>query len=111
MPVPAVFDECRLEARLHPDNLGQVDIALELSLGCCLYVEIFKSVTVGRATTRVSSAWLASISIRLVVWFRELQLHPASTWRARPRALAGGQRDRVVKAGQSVCDRATPAAA
>ena len=46
VPVTAIFHECRLEAGFHPDHLGQVDVALELALGCCFYVEIFKPVTI-----------------------------------------------------------------
>ncbi len=41
-----VFDEGGLERGLHPDHLGEVDIALELLLGRCLDVEIFEAVTV-----------------------------------------------------------------
>ncbi len=39
--VAAVFDERGLQARLYPDHLGEVDVALELFLGGCLDVEIF----------------------------------------------------------------------
>ena len=42
----AVFDEGRLERRLHPDDLGQVDIALQLLFGGSLDIEIFEPITV-----------------------------------------------------------------
>ena len=44
--VAAVLDEGRLQARLHPDDLGQVDVALELALGGSLDVVVFEAVTV-----------------------------------------------------------------
>ena len=46
MAVAAVFDEGRLEARLYPDDLGEVDVSFELPLGGGLDVEIFETVTV-----------------------------------------------------------------
>ena len=39
--VAAILDEGRLQAGLYPDDLGEVDVALELPLGRCLDVEIF----------------------------------------------------------------------
>ena len=42
----AVFDEGRLERRFHPDDLGQVDIALQLLFGGSLDIEIFEPITV-----------------------------------------------------------------
>ena len=39
--VAAIFDEGGLQARLYADNLGKVDVALELSLGRGLDVEVF----------------------------------------------------------------------
>ena len=39
--VAAILDEGGLQARLYPDHLGEVDVALELSLGRCLDIEIF----------------------------------------------------------------------
>ena len=41
VPVAAVFDEGRLQARLHPDDPGEVDVAFELLLGSRLDVVIF----------------------------------------------------------------------
>jgi hypothetical protein len=46
VPVAAVLDEGGLERRLHANDLGEVDIALELSLARRLDVEIFEAVTV-----------------------------------------------------------------
>ncbi len=45
MAVAAIFDEGRLEARLHADNLGEIDIAFELLPGLGLDVEILESAT------------------------------------------------------------------
>jgi len=39
--VAAVLDECGLKAWLYPDNLGEVDVALELFLGRGLDVKVF----------------------------------------------------------------------
>ena len=39
--IAAVLDEGGLQARLYADNLGKVDVALELSLGRGLDVEVF----------------------------------------------------------------------
>ena len=44
--VAAIFDERRLQAGLHADDLGEVDVALELPLRRCLDVEILEPVTV-----------------------------------------------------------------
>ena len=41
MAVAAIFHERRLEAGLHADDLGEVDVAFELALGGRLDVEIF----------------------------------------------------------------------
>ena len=41
VPVAAVFNESRLEAGLHTDDFGEVDIPFELPLGGGLDVEIF----------------------------------------------------------------------
>ena len=44
--VAAILDERRLQARFDPDDLGEVDVALELLLRGCLDVVIFEPVTV-----------------------------------------------------------------
>ena len=66
VPVAAVFDEGGLQAGLYPDHLGEVDVALELPL-----VDVSTSKSSSRlpssTTTRVSSACVASISMRLVI--------------------------------------------
>ena len=41
VPVAAVFNESGLEAGLYPNNLGEVDVALNLLLGRSLDVEVF----------------------------------------------------------------------
>jgi hypothetical protein len=41
VPVAAVFNEGGLQAWFDPDDLGEVDVALELPLCRCLDVEIF----------------------------------------------------------------------
>ena len=46
VPAAAIFHEGRLQAGLHADDLGEVDVAFELLLGRCLDVEIFEAVTV-----------------------------------------------------------------
>ena len=46
VPVAAVLDEGRLQARLYPNDLGEVDVALELSLGRRLDIEILEPVTI-----------------------------------------------------------------
>ena len=46
MAVAAILDEGGLEAGLHADHLGEVDVPLELPLGRCLDVEILETVTV-----------------------------------------------------------------
>ncbi len=66
MAPAAIFYEGGLQAGLHPDDLGQVDIALELLFGSGLDVEVFEAVTV-QHHTRVSSAWVASMSMRFVM--------------------------------------------
>lgn len=43
VPVPAVVDKGRLEGWLNPDHFGQVDIAFDLLLGGCFYIEFFKT--------------------------------------------------------------------
>ncbi len=44
--VAAILDEGRLEAWLYANHLGKIDVALELSFGRCLDVEILETVTV-----------------------------------------------------------------
>ena len=44
--IAAVFDERGLETGFYPDDLGEVDVAFELSLARRLDVEIFQPVTV-----------------------------------------------------------------
>ncbi len=44
--IAAIFHKCGLQAGLYANNLGEVDIALELPFRRCLDVEIFKSGTV-----------------------------------------------------------------
>ena len=46
VPVAAIFDERRLQAGFDPDDLGEVDVALELLLRRGLYVVIVEPVTV-----------------------------------------------------------------
>ena len=46
MPVSTVFDERGLETGFDADDLGEVDVALQMSLGGCLNVEILKLGTV-----------------------------------------------------------------
>jgi hypothetical protein len=41
--VAAVFDERRLERRLHAGHFGEIDISFELLLGRCLEIELFQS--------------------------------------------------------------------
>ena len=46
VPVAAIFDEGGLQARLDADDLGEIDVALELLLRGCLDIVIFEAVTV-----------------------------------------------------------------
>ena len=46
MAIAAIIDKRRLQRRLDPDDLGQIDVALELFLGGCLEIEFNKTVSV-----------------------------------------------------------------
>src|SRR5260370_35425100 len=42
--VAAIFDECRLQRRLYPRNLCEIDVALYVLLGGCLEIEFVATV-------------------------------------------------------------------
>ena len=50
--VAAVFDKCCLQARLYPDDLRQVDIALKLAFGRGFYIVFIKPIAVQHDNTR-----------------------------------------------------------
>ncbi len=53
VPVAAVLDEGRLQAGLHPGDLGQVDVAAQLFLGAALEIKFFDSCSIHDGHTRL----------------------------------------------------------
>jgi hypothetical protein len=78
--VPAIIDERRLQRRLDPGYLGEIDVPLELLVLGGLEIKFLDPVPLTTAT-RVSSWWRASINMRIVI--KSLHALTAPPWKGR----------------------------